>query len=241
MTRVLVDVVAEGPKVLRDEAHHHLARVLRARVGDMVTLFDGVGREAEARVTRLWPAEVLVQVGPVRQASRGPVAVTLLVALLKGEKMDWVVQKATELGVARVAPVASAHAVVKLEGERRAGRRDGWEKIAKEAARQCGRPDVPEITEIRDIGLALALAPPGWRVLFHEAERGTTLRQVLPAERPTEITVAVGPEGGFAPDEVAAARAAGYAVCGLGPRILRAETAALAALAVIGYALGDLG
>jgi 16S rRNA (uracil1498-N3)-methyltransferase len=238
--RVLVDSVAEGPKVLRDEAHHHVARVLRVRVGDEITLFDGAGREAEARVTRIWPAEVLVQVGPVRQASRPPIAVTLVVALLKGEKMDWVVQKATELGVARIAPVASAHAVVKLEGERREGRRARWEKIAAEAARQSGRADVPEIAEVRDVGVALALAP-GWRVLFHEAERGTSLRKVLPADRPAEVTVAVGPEGGFSADEVAAARAAGYAVCGLGPRILRAETAALAAVALIGYALGDLG
>jgi len=239
MARVLVGHLAEGPQVLRGDAYHHLARVLRAKVGDEVTLFDGGGREAEARVTRIWPTEILLEVAPVRSSAPAPVAITLVVALLKGEKMDWVVQKATELGVARIAPAASANAVVKLDGERRAGRRARWEKIAADAARQCGRADVPEITEIRDIAAALATGP-GWRVLFHEALRDASLRRLLPVDRPSEVTVAVGPEGGFAKDEVEIARRAGYVVSGLGPRILRAETAALVALALIGFALGDL-
>lgn len=240
MKRLLVASVAEGPRVLRDDAYHHLARVLRVRVGDELTIFDGSGREAEARVTRIWPTEILLQVGAVRSAAVAPVAVTLVVCLMKGDKMDWVVQKATELGCARLVPAASAHAVVKLGGERGAGRLQRWQKIAGEAARQCGRADVPEITEIRDIAGALAQGP-GWRVLFDERARGVSLRRVLPDARPAEITVAVGPEGGFAPEEVVIAERAGYVVSGLGPRILRAETAALVALAVIGYALGDLG
>jgi 16S rRNA (uracil1498-N3)-methyltransferase len=239
MTRVLVEKLAEGPSLLRGDAQHHLGRVLRARVGDEVTLFDGAGREAEARVTRVWPTEILLQVGPVRSPGLAPIAVTLVLAILKGEKMDWVVQKATELGVARIAPAESANAVVKLTGERRAGRRARWEKIAADAARQCGRADVPEITEIHDIAAALATGP-GWRVLFHEVEREASLRRLVPAERPREITVAVGPEGGFTAAEVEIARRAGYVVCGLGPRILRAETAALTALAGIGFLLGDL-
>jgi len=238
--RVLVDLVAEGPKVLRDEAHHHLARVLRVRVGDEVTLFDGSGREAEARVTRVWPGEILVQVGGVRVVKRAPMSATLVLGLLKGEKMDWVVQKATELGVARICPVSCAHAVVKLQGERQGTRHARWEKIAAEAARQSGRTDVPEIREISDVTEALA-AGQGFRVLFHEGERDQSLRRLIPAEPPADVTVAVGPEGGFAPAEIVAARAAGFAICGLGPRILRAETAAIAAVTLIGYAIGDLG
>jgi 16S rRNA (uracil1498-N3)-methyltransferase len=240
MKRLLVENVAEGPRVLREDSYHHLARVLRVRVGEEIVLFDGTGREAEARVTRIWPTELLVQVGAVRAAAVAPMAITLIVGLLKGEKMDWVVQKATELGCAHIVPASSANAVVKLEGERGAGRLQRWQKIAGEAARQCGRADVPQITEIRDIAGALATGP-GWRVLFHEEARGASLRRLLPAERPAEITIAVGPEGGFAPEEVAVAERAGYVVSGLGPRILRAETAALVALAAIGYALGDLG
>jgi 16S rRNA (uracil1498-N3)-methyltransferase len=238
--RVLVGDVSEGPRVLREAAYHHLARVLRVRVGDEITLFDGAGNEAEARVARIWPTEILCTVGAVRGSAPAPVALTLIVGLLKGEKMDWVVQKATELGVARICPAECAHAVVKVADEKRAGRRARWEKIAGEAARQCGRADVPEVAELRELGVALALGP-GWRVLLHEAERQATLRRVLPAPRPLEVTVAVGPEGGFAPAEVALGRAAGYQVVGFGPRILRAETAALAAVAVLGYALGDLG
>jgi 16S rRNA (uracil1498-N3)-methyltransferase len=239
MTRVLVDGVAEGPRILRNEVHHHLARVLRVRVGAEITLFDGTGREAEARVTRMWPTEILVQVGAVRSAGKTPLAITLIACLMKGEKMDWVVQKATELGCGRIVPAASAHAVVKLDAARAAERVKRWQKIAAEAAAQCGRADVPEITEIRDIAGALATGP-GWRVLLDERARGVSLRQVLPSERPAEVTVAVGPEGGFAAEEVTIAERAGYVVCGLGPRILRAETAALVALAAIGYALGDL-
>src|SRR5262249_13887040 len=162
-----------------------------------------------------WPTEVLVQVGAVRMAPAAPVALTLVLALLKGEKMDWVVQKATELGVARICPVASANAVVKLDPERASGRRGRWAKIADEAARQSGRADVPEIADIADLPDAFA-AGRGLRLLFHEAERGAPLAAHLGAPRPAEVTIAVGPEGGFTPDETAAARAAGYAVCGLG-------------------------
>jgi 16S rRNA (uracil1498-N3)-methyltransferase len=237
--RALVDAVLEGPRVLAGATFHHLAHVLRVRAGDKLTLFDGRGREAEALVVRLWDGELLVQVGAVRQGTRAPVAITLLVGLLKGDKMDWVVQKATELGVARLAPVATAHGVVKLDGERAAGRHARWIRIAAEAARQCGRSDVPEIAEVSDLAAALDAAS-GWRVVLHEAAKGASLRALLPAVPPPIVTVAVGPEGGFAPDEIEAARGRGFVMCGLGPRILRAETAALAALAVLGFAVGDL-
>jgi 16S rRNA (uracil1498-N3)-methyltransferase len=238
--RVLADTVLEGPRVLTGATFHHLAHVLRVRAGDALTLFDGRGREAEARVVRLWEGELLVQVGEVRQVARPPVALALLVGLLKGEKMDWVVQKATELGVARLVPIATEHGVVKLDAERAAGRRARWVRIAEEAARQCGRADLPEIAEVSRFEDAIAAAV-GWRALLHEGARGVALRGLLPAVPPPDVTVAVGPEGGFAPDEVEVARAAGFHVCGLGPRVLRAETCAIAALAVIGFAVGDLG
>jgi 16S rRNA (uracil1498-N3)-methyltransferase len=238
--RALVDTVAEGPRVVRGPTFHHLAHVLRVRAGDTLTLFDGRGREAEARVVRLWDGELLVQVGEVRQTARPPVALALVVALLKGEKMDWVVQKATELGVARVVPVATAHGVVKLDAERAAGRHARWSRIAEEAARQCARADVPVIAEVSSLEAALAAAA-GWRVLLHEGEGTASLRALLPPVAPPEVTVAVGPEGGFAPDEVARARDAGFVIAGLGRRILRAETAAVAALAILGFAVGDLG
>src|SRR5262249_23384952 len=130
--------------------------------------------------------------------------------------------------------------VVKLGAERAAGRTARWAGIAEEAARQCGRADLPEIVEVSPLDGALAAAA-GWRLLLDEAERTVSLRALLPAVPPPVVTVAVGPEGGFTPDEVAAARAAGFAIGGLGPRVLRAETAALAALAILGFAVGDLG
>lgn len=238
--RSLVQGLSEGPRVLRDATFHHLARVLRVRAGDTITLFDGRGREADARVVRLWEDELLVEVGVVRTVSRPSVALTLIIGLLKGERMDWVIQKATELGVARILPVATTNAVVKLEGTRAADRRERWGKIAAEAARQCGRADVPDVADIASFATVAATSQAGFRVLFHEVEPRIPLRTLLPNEPPTEWLAAVGPEGGFTVDEVSAARANGFAVAGLGPRILRAETAAIAALAVLGFAVGDL-
>jgi len=153
-----------------------------------------------------------------------------------------VAQKATELGVTRIIPVATERSVVRLDAERAASRAARWRKIAVEASRQCGRADAPEIDAPAPLLDALAaLSPGGIRLLFHEAERGDTARAALASAEGAAITVAVGPEGGFAPAEVEAARGAGFRVVGFGPRVLRAETAALAALTVAAFARGDLG
>jgi 16S rRNA (uracil1498-N3)-methyltransferase len=129
--------------------------------------------------------------------------------------------------------------VVKLDAARGASRSERWRKIAREAARQCGRADVLEVAEVSTLEAALAAAPEGARFVFHEGARTSPLAAALPASA-TQVTAAVGPEGGFTDAEVAAARAHGFVPVGLGPRVLRAETAALAALAVLGWALGDL-
>ena len=235
--RLRVDELAAGPVELRGEAFHYLARVLRARRGDRVVLFDGAGREAEATVDNVGEDNLMVTAGEPRAAATTGVPVTLILALLKGEKMDLVVQKATELGVARIVPVASAHAVVRLDGERRDSRRGRWRKIASEATRQCGRADIPDIAEILTPEAAFSAAPPhALRLIFDERD-DPPLRQLLGSAPPVEVVAAVGPEGGFAPAEVEAARSAGFLPAGLGPRVLRAETAAIAALAMLSVAL----
>lgn len=235
--------MATDPVVVSDEDHRYLVRVLRLGLGDEVTLFDGRGGEADAVITRLGPRAVELRVSQRRQdaAPSGPV-ITLIQALARGEKLDFVVQKATELGVGRIIPVTTLRAVPRLETLRATSRRVRWQKIAREAARQSGRSDVPEVEPVTSLTLALDASPrDALKIILWEQARSQGLKALLPAEAPSGIVIAIGPEGGFAPEEVEHARAAGFLAAGLGPRILRTETASLAALAILGFALGDLG
>jgi 16S rRNA (uracil1498-N3)-methyltransferase len=244
-TRLHVDAakLAADTVVVADEDHRYLARVLRLAVGDAVTLFDGRGAEADATITRVGPRALELHVH-ARRAGDGPRGpeLTLVQALARGEKLDLVVQKATELGVDRIIPVTTERAVPRLETMRATSRRVRWQKIAREAARQSGRAAVPEVEPVTPFPVALAAAPrDALKLLLWEGARNVKLRQLLPEAAPSGIVIAVGPEGGFSDGEVAAAREAGFQPVGLGPRVLRTETASLAALAVIGFALGDLG
>jgi 16S rRNA (uracil1498-N3)-methyltransferase len=228
--------------VLDGDEHRHVARVLRARPGDALTLFDGAGTEIEARVVSVGAREAELALGERRAAPAAApaVAITLLVAVPRGERMDWLVQKTTELGVARIVPVSSERSVARPEAG--TARRPRWEKIAREAARQCGRADVPLVDEPTDLAAALAAADlPQRRLALWEGERTRSLGAALAAAPGAEATaVLIGPEGGFAVEEVALAEKAGFAPVGLGPRILRVETAAIVAVALIQAAAGGM-
>jgi 16S rRNA (uracil1498-N3)-methyltransferase len=231
--------------VVSAEDHHYLTRVLRLSPGDRVTLFDGRGGEADAEVSRVGPRAVELRVLERREAppQRGP-RMTLMQALARGEKLDLVVQKATELGVHCILPVSTARAVPRLEPLRSTSRLDRWRKIATQAARQSGRADVPEVQPVVTFAIALASAPrDALKLLFQSGGKPHPLKQALSeiTSPPSEIVAAIGPEGGFTDEEVARAKDAGFVVVGIGPRVLRTETAAVAVLAMIGYALGDLG
>jgi 16S rRNA (uracil1498-N3)-methyltransferase len=232
--------LAAGARPLDEAASRYLGRVLRLRPGDQVVVFDGAGAEADATVAAIDAAGVQLSLEAPRlvPGARGP-AITLMLALLKGERMDFALQKATELGVARVIPIVTARAVVRLEGDRAEARAGRWSRIVIDAARQCGRADAPEVTAILPFADAVAAAPPAaFRLLLHESAE-VPLRRLLPVPAPAEVVVATGPEGGFTDGEVSAARGAGFAVAGLGARVLRAETAAMAAVAILGFALAS--
>jgi 16S rRNA (uracil1498-N3)-methyltransferase len=232
--------------VVEGEPHRHLARVLRARPGDKVTLFDGRGGEADAEVLAVERDQTTLSLGARRQvaAPAGP-RVVLLQSLARGEKMDFIIQKTTELGVHEIVPIAAGRSVARLPAGDAAPRLARWEKIAQEAARQCGRADVPAIASPRSLAEAIASdgnQPEHLRLALWEGSRGRPLRAALAGHPSAPVTVSllVGPEGGFAEEEIATAEHAGFEIVGLGPRILRVETAAVVAVALVQFATGAL-
>jgi len=229
----------DGPSVdLQGEAHRYLARVLRLQSGDAVDLFDGRGLEVAATVTRVGPRDMTLTLGERR---RMPIPeappVTLLQGLPRAERMDLIVQKATELGAARVVPVRTARSATGQQA-----RLERWERIAREAARQCGRAELLPIAPLLSLAEAIAgLAAGGTRVVPWEEAPGAEPLHALIPPRPSAVAVLIGPEGGLTREEVAQATGAGFRVATLGPRILRTETAAIAALAAIQSRVGGLG
>ncbi|MEA2698257.1 MAG: rRNA (uracil1498-N3)-methyltransferase [Myxococcales bacterium] len=234
-----------GDRVVIDgDGHHHLGRVLRLRRGDKVVVFDGQGTEIDAEVADVGPKTTALVLGERRRgnASAAPTRITLLQGLARGEKMDWIIQKTCELGVARVVPVLTGRTVA--APAQAAARRQRWERIAREAARQSGRADVPTIEAPTPLTAALDTIDAGdLRLAFWEAAgagaAGRPLRAALPAA-PRPTTLLVGPEGGFSAEEMGQAETAGFVTVGLGPRILRTETAAVVAVALLQFAAGGL-
>lgn len=219
-------------------AAHHALRVLRLSVGDDVTLFNGEGGEYPGRIAEAGRV-VRVQLGDWHAVEReSPLDMTLAQALPSGDKMDFVVQKAVELGVARIQPLLAARSVVRLSGERAARRVEHLRQVAISACEQCGRNRLPEIAPILDLRQWLGqLAQDNeiWRMLL--SPQGGRRPRELAGRR---FLLLVGPEGGLDKEEAAAARLAGFADLSLGPRILRTETAGPAALAALGALHGDL-
>lgn len=218
-----------------DEARH-LREVLRLKPGDPVSVFDGEGKEFLARVAQarreFAELDLDEQIEPARPES--PLHITLVVALLKGEKFDLVVQKATELGVAAIVPLITRFADIKLRDESDASKRvTRWQRIGLEAAKQSGRATVPKIEE--PCPFESVLRPSNPCLLFSEREgRG------LPQIDTDAVTAIIGSEGGWSDEELEQARGAGAQIVTLGGRILRAETAAITAAALLQHRFGDL-
>ena len=210
-------------------------QVLRLQPGDVITLFNGEGGEFEATVTRMGRSDVDVEVGAhhavEREAAR---AVHLLAGITANDRMDWLVEKATELGVASITPLVAERSVLKLKGERADKKLVHWQGVAVAAAEQCGRNRVPKVHAAVTLAEWVKKAPPGERWVLSLSEGTQALAQMQgqgTGLSMTPVTVLSGPEGGLSPTEEAAALAAGFAPVTLGPRVLRAETAPLAVLA----------
>ena len=222
------------------EASGHALRVLRLKAGDGVTLFNGDGREYHAKLTSADPRAAKVQVESMDAPGReSPLRITLVQSLARGEKMDWIIQKATELGVARIWPVASARSEVRLDGSRGEKRLDHWRAVAVAACEQCGRNVLPEIGPPETLTATLAAHPANdaqTRWMLHPGG-ATRLRNAGSAT--PDVVLAVGPEGGFDNNDLDALRNAGFRALALGPRVLRTETAGLAAVAALQARYGD--
>jgi 16S rRNA (uracil1498-N3)-methyltransferase len=249
---VEADALAEGAEIELDSDHAHQVRdVLRLAAGDALTLLDGVGGEWPATLSRVGRAGVVVRVGARQAGAAEPRAqVVLYQGMLKGAKFEVVLQKGTELGLAAFVPLLCEHGVAGGD-ELGAAKRLRWRRILVEATEQCGRARVPELAEPCALARALVgLAPGTLAVILCPDEPGTSLRAALLDRRAgsegasragPEVALFVGPEGGFAHAEVALARQAGAVSVTLGPRILRAETAAIVAAALALEARGELG
>ena len=222
---------------------HHLARVMRAQIGDEVTVADADGRVARMTVSAVVPDAVQLSLAELLvQEKENSHEVILVQALLKGEKMDFVVQKAVELGATAFHPVMTERVVVRYDAKKAAARAARWQKIADEAAKQCGRRALMPVAEITELSSLLQNAEffhtSDTAVIFcYEGEAERSMRTALRALTARRIVLIVGAEGGFSPAEAEAIRASGATSVSLGRLILRAETAALAALAVTQYEL----
>lgn len=221
---------------LTDAVVRHL-QARRLRSGDGLVLFDGRGGEYTARLETLSKrhARVLIEDFIPREAE-APVAVTILQGISKGERMDYAVQKATELGVARVVPVVTERCVVRLDAERWARKQRHWQAVAVAACEQCGRNRIPPVDPPCSLDQALQKVAGQHGVIF-DTEGDRSARDLVPG---AELATLIGPEGGLAPGEIETVSAMGWQRLRLGPRILRSDTAPVAALAVIQTVIGDL-
>lgn len=217
----------------------HLLRVLRAGIGDTCVLFNGDGHDYDARLVAIDKRDAVVEVLSARKLdNESPLRITLLQALARGEKMDWILQKATELGVSALVPVASERSEVKLDGERSAKRAAHWQHVVVSACEQSGRATVPSVATPSSLAHALLALPAGARNLLLDPDAARGLRDAGVAAS-TAVVLAIGPEGGWSSHDLALLRTAGFASVRLGPRVLRTETAGLAAIAVLQSQHGD--
>lgn len=242
LTRVHVDqALRAGSEIALPEGPAtHLARVLRLGVGDACVLFNGDGHDYPARIVALGKRELRVAIDAATAVEReSPLRLVLLQGIARGEKMDLILQKATELGVAELRPLWSQRSEVKLDEARAEKRLAHWRSVVASACEQSGRARVPEVAAPLPLSAALAALPAGGLRLILDPD-GELAFSTLSVDADAPVHLAIGPEGGWSPLDREQLRAAGFAGLRLGPRILRTETAGLAAIAALQARFGDL-
>ena len=240
MPRFFLEHIPEGTFSVTGENARHIACSLRMKPGEELTLCDGHSADYRCRIETVSPEAVRVCILEKRPCAAEPnVQVSVYVCLPKGDKLEFVIQKSVELGAGRIIPVLSSRCVSRPKKEQYTKKQERWQKIALEAAKQSGRGIVPEVSPILDFSAAVKeLSGNELPVLFYECG-GEPLSSLIGGAEKTAGFL-IGPEGGLAPNEVEEAEALGIKTATLGPRILRAETAPVAALSILMYAFGEM-
>lgn len=225
------------------ELAHHLRNVLRFKQGETLDVVDENRKRYRITLNDLTPHQLKAHILAVSEPKGLPsVEILLAQALLKGPKMDWVIQKATELGISRFLPIKSERTVVRPSQNRASHQRERWSKIAREASQQSGRLDVPQVEDLIDFPqLCYRPLKVDLKLMPWEGAGGHPLRSLFPVDRKIRsVLLVIGPEGGFSKNEVDLAQKTGFTIISLGQRILRSETASLASLTILQYELGDM-
>jgi 16S rRNA (uracil1498-N3)-methyltransferase len=250
LTRVFLEGELQSGSVveLPRETGAHLAKVLRARSGDAVVLFNGDGREFMGAIEKVQGSRVSASIGAARSIDReSPFQLTLVQCVPRGDRMDFIVQKATELGVERIVPVLSQRSVVRLDASQSTSKQVHWRAVAVSACEQCGRNRLPSVDRPLPLlsylgGLARPTTREALRLVLEpeHAEPGTGAAGTASAAPASSAQIAIGPEGGFAAEELDAFDLSAFSRVTLGPRVLRTETAAIAAIVVLQARFGDM-
>lgn len=243
MRRFFIPGLIADELVISGDDAHHIINVLRYKIGKKLIVVDAAQNIAETEIVEIGSDWIKAAcIARLDGNTEALVEVILAQCLPKSDKMDFIVQKAVELGVSAIYPVVSENCVVKYDDAKKAARRQKWQKIAHEAAKQCGRTVVPEVASIVSLRELAATIGDDTEVLFcYEQEENRALKTLLESSAAGRFLLLIGPEGGFTPSEAAFCQERGFHSVTLGPRILRAETAAIAAVSVVMYQNGDLG
>ncbi len=223
---------------------HHMARVLRLKKGVLLCLADGKDREYKGTICKVDEESLIIKLEEIITAPANEIGpkITLFQGLPKGDKLDWIIQKCTELGVDEIVPFVATRSVSRPPAGRIKEKLERWRRIAAEAARQSNRMTIPQVTLAADFSEACMQADHSVKLLLWEQEQPGTLRKLLAGSpSPERIAVIVGPEGGLTSEEVASALKCGFISVSLGKRIVRTETAGLAMLAILQFYWGDIG
>jgi 16S rRNA (uracil1498-N3)-methyltransferase len=239
-TRIYLDQVLESGITcqLPEEAAHHVATVLRMKIGEALVLFNGCGGSYRAVISRMEKRNVEVTIGAHEPDDReSPLSITLAQAVMRGQHMDYALQKAVELGVQRIVPLLCLHGNVKLDDEQKQHRHEHWQRIIISACEQCGRNRIPQLSAPLRLADWVGTDPNELKLILHPRD-GVRVADLQTTCK--TLTLLAGPEGGFNDDEIVSAERHGYKSITLGPRILRAESAALVAISVCQARWGDI-
>lgn len=241
--KINTETIADSTCVISGSDARHMFNVLRLKAGDRVVLFDGAGKEYAAAIQAISSREVRLAVRDSRPGlAESPARITVAQGFLKDKKMDALIRQLTELGISRWIPFCGARSVARPDAARLTRRSERWQKIATEALKQCRRSQSPSIEPAADFNAVVQLAAPAAvKLIFWEAESVPLQAAASGGTPPGEVFLILGPEGGFGESEIELARGAGFKSVSLGPRILRAETATLAAATLAQFLFGDIG